>query len=96
MNLRELAASTNGGPEPYDIERGKASGRRLLEQCKLTPEKVREVWDRTGEQVRKIRDHHLFLRTPSDDQFFYAGEAHLGSYGSTRTSSGDWGLAGAP
>jgi hypothetical protein len=57
------------------------------------PEKVREVWDRSGKKVRKIRDHHIFLRTPADDLFFYAGDAHLGSYGSTRTTSGDWGLA---
>src|SRR5262249_50867612 len=45
------------------------------------PEKVREVWDRSQNQVRKIRDHHVFLRTPSDERFFYAGPAHLGSYG---------------
>jgi hypothetical protein len=57
------------------------------------PEKVREVWDRGGKQVRKIRDHYIFLRTPADDRFFCAGDAHLGSYGSTRTTSGEWGLA---
>jgi hypothetical protein len=45
------------------------------------PEKVREVWDRTGPSVQKLRDHHIFLRTPVDEQFFYAGPAHLGSYG---------------
>ena len=57
------------------------------------PEKVREVWDRSGPQVRKLRNHHVLVRTPDDDLFFYAGEAHLGSYGSTRTTSGEWGLA---
>jgi hypothetical protein len=57
------------------------------------PERVREVWDRSGKQVRKIRDHHLFLRTAADDWFCYAGDAHLGSYGSMQTSSGEWGLA---
>ncbi len=57
------------------------------------PEKVREVWDRSGKQVRKLRDHHVLLRNPADDRFIYAGEAHLGSYGSTRTTSGEWGLA---
>jgi hypothetical protein len=57
------------------------------------PEKVREVWDRSGKQVRKLRGHHVLLRTLVDDRFFYAGEAGLGSYGSTRTTSGEWGLA---
>jgi hypothetical protein len=57
------------------------------------PEKVREVWDRSGTQVRKLRDHHVLVRTPADDRFFYAGAAHLGSYGSTSTTSGEWGLA---
>jgi hypothetical protein len=57
------------------------------------PEKVREVYDRSGEQARKIRQHHIFLRTPADDRVFYAGDAHLGSYGSTPTTSGTWGLA---
>ncbi len=57
------------------------------------PEKVWEVWDRSGKQVRKLRVHHVLLRPRADDRFFYAGEAHLGSYGSTRTASGEWGLA---
>lgn len=47
------------------------------------PEKVREVWDRSQQLVRKIRDHHIFVRLPSDERFFYAGPAHLGSYGGT-------------
>jgi hypothetical protein len=46
------------------------------------PETVREVWDRSRKPVRKVRDHHVFLRTPSDKRFFYVGPAHLGSYGS--------------
>lgn len=57
------------------------------------PEKVREVWDRSGPRVRKLCDHHLFVRTPADERFFYAGDAHLGSHGSTQTTSGEWGLA---
>jgi hypothetical protein len=57
------------------------------------PEKVREVWDRSGKQVRKLRNHHLFLRTPTDDLFFYAGEAHLGSYGNAPVGRGRYGLA---
>jgi hypothetical protein len=51
---------------------------------------VREVYDRSGEQVRKIRDHLIFLRTPAHSRFHYAGKAHLGSYGSARTSGGEW------
>jgi hypothetical protein len=45
------------------------------------PERVHEVWDRSGEKVRKLRDHQMFLRLPADDRYFYAGVAHLGSYG---------------
>jgi hypothetical protein len=43
------------------------------------PEKVREVWDQTGPSVQKLRDHHVFLRMPLDERFFYAGPAHLGA-----------------
>ena len=68
-------------------------GLKPASQDEWLPEPVREVWDRSGKQVRKLRDHHIFLRTPADDRFFYAGDAHLGSYGSTRTTSGEWGLA---
>lgn len=49
------------------------------------PEKVREVWDRSQKEVKKIRDHHVFLRLPADVRFFYAGKAHLGSYGGPMT-----------
>src|SRR5262249_10269245 len=45
------------------------------------PKKVREVWDRSQKQATKLRDHHIFLRIPTDERFFYAGRAHLGSYG---------------
>lgn len=48
------------------------------------PREVREVWDRSRKRIRKIQDHHVFLRTLDDDRFFYAGPAHLGSYGSSR------------
>jgi hypothetical protein len=44
------------------------------------PEKVREVWDRSQKPIRKLREHHVFLRTPSDESFIYAGPAHLASY----------------
>jgi len=52
------------------------------------PKDVREVWDRSQREVKKIRDHHVFLRTPSDEQYFYAGPAHLGSYGGVGNSGG--------
>jgi hypothetical protein len=68
-------------------------GSKTASQDELLPEKVREVWDRSGKQVRKLRDHHVYLRTPAEARFFYAGDAHLGSYGSTRTTSGEWGFA---
>jgi hypothetical protein len=45
------------------------------------PGKVTEVWDRSGPQVKKLRDHHVFLRVPGEESFCYAGPAHLGSYG---------------
>jgi hypothetical protein len=45
------------------------------------PGKVTEVWDRSGPQAKKLRDHHVFLRMPDDEAFLYAGPGHLGSYG---------------
>jgi hypothetical protein len=44
------------------------------------PEKVREVYDRGQKPIKKLRQHHVFVRTPSDERFIYAGPAHLGSY----------------
>ena len=49
------------------------------------PEKAREVWDLNQKEVRKIRDHHVFVRSPADERFFNAGRAHLGSYGGPTT-----------
>jgi hypothetical protein len=45
------------------------------------PGKVTEVWDRSGPEVRKLKDHHIFLRLRDGEAFYYAGTAHLGSYG---------------
>jgi len=45
------------------------------------PGKVTEVWDRSQSKVKKLKDHHIFLRLPEDESYFYAGPAHLGSYG---------------
>jgi hypothetical protein len=45
------------------------------------PETVCEVYDRSGGPIRKIREHHIFVRPQAKELFFYAGDAHLGSYG---------------
>jgi hypothetical protein len=49
------------------------------------PEQVREVWDRSQMPVRKLKDHHVFVRLPTDERFFYAGRAHLGCYSGPMT-----------
>src|SRR5262249_37779406 len=49
------------------------------------PEKVREVWDRSQHLPRKIRVHHIFVRLPTDDGYFYAGRAGLGTFGGPTT-----------
>ena len=48
------------------------------------PTSVREVYDRSGPKVVRLRTHHLFLRTIQMTGFYYIGEAHLGSYGGPR------------
>jgi hypothetical protein len=78
-------------PSPSGVVWRPKPGTKPSDDHKWLPEKVREVWDR--KRAKKLRHHHLFLRTPAENDFFYAGEAHLGSYGSSRTKSGDWGLA---
>jgi hypothetical protein len=45
------------------------------------PGQVTEVWDRSQAKVKKLKDHDIFLRLPKDERYFYAGPAHLGSYG---------------
>jgi hypothetical protein len=45
------------------------------------PEKVRDVWRRDVNPPVKLRDYHIFLRTPADELYAYAGIAHLGCYG---------------
>lgn len=45
------------------------------------PKKVSEVWDRSQSKVKRQKDHHIFLRLPENETYFYAGSAHLGSYG---------------
>jgi hypothetical protein len=57
------------------------------------PEPVREVYDRSAPEVRKLRTHHVLVRSPADERFFYAGEAQLESYGGTRAAGGEWELA---
>jgi len=43
MNLREYAAS-HGGPELFDMEHAKQVALDLVFSCKLTPEKLREMF----------------------------------------------------
>ncbi len=45
------------------------------------PEPVREVYDHSGDEVKQIRRHHVFVRAVDEEDYCYAGEAHLGSYG---------------
>lgn len=66
---------------------------RLDSNDQWLPGKVTNVWDRGGQEPRRIKDHHIFLQASSGDRFLYAGVAHMGSDGSTRLSSGDWGYA---
>ena len=51
------------------------------------PSKVREVW---GPDRQKIKDHHVLVRLPGDEQFVYASKAHLGSYGGPRSGGQPW------
>lgn len=57
------------------------------------PAPVREVYDRSAPEVRKLRTHQVLVRSPADERFFYAGEAQLESYGCTRAAGGEWELA---
>lgn len=52
-----------------------------LDKCSWFPTDARETWDRSGREIVKIRYHHILLRGIGTDEFFYIGEAHLGSYG---------------
>ena len=45
------------------------------------PHKVREVYDRRPTPSVKIKQHHLFLRSPGDETYRYVGPAHLASFG---------------
>lgn len=45
------------------------------------PGKVTEVYDRSQSEVKKLKDHHVFLRLPEEETYLYAGRAHLASYG---------------
>lgn len=45
------------------------------------PTPVREVYDRSSTKNVRLRSHYIFIRTIDMDDFYYVGEAHLGSYG---------------
>ncbi len=51
------------------------------------PSAVVDVYDWSGPTVKKLRDHHLFLRDDRGAAFFYAGTAHLVSYGTDRIAN---------
>jgi len=45
------------------------------------PEATRETW--SVERTQRLKQHHLFTKTPSDQHYFYVGPVHLASYGRT-------------
>jgi hypothetical protein len=45
------------------------------------PGQVTEIWDRSQSKVKRLKEHHIFLRLPEDESYVYAGPAHLASYG---------------
>lgn len=57
------------------------------ERTPWLPKKVSDVWSRGSKGRRRIREHHMFLRTDAAEEYLYAGPAHLGSYGSDGESS---------
>jgi hypothetical protein len=48
------------------------------------PRNAREVFDRSGREVVRMRRHHIFIRFAGAIDYVYAGEAHLGSFGGPR------------
>jgi hypothetical protein len=54
MNLRELAAATNGGPAEVDPERQKEAGRNLVFLCGLTPQRLREIFPEQAKERRTL------------------------------------------
>ncbi len=52
------------------------------------PAPVTDVWDRSTRPVRKVREHHLLLRSRLEREYLYCGTAHLGSWGTGRGSTG--------
>lgn len=43
------------------------------------PRAAREVWH--PESRKKLKEHHIFVKNKDEEDFFYVGSAHLGSYG---------------
>lgn len=50
------------------------------------PRPVVDVYDRSGPKFKRLRDHHIFLRSPDDDKHLYSGAAHLAGYAADRTA----------
>jgi hypothetical protein len=59
------------------------------------PDAAHEVWGPIREQLKQ---HHLFLRQPTDERYFYAGPTHLGCMipPTTNRKDGDWGAFFTP
>ena len=51
------------------------------------PTDVREVFDRSGPKIVRLRRHYIFVRPNGAQDFVYVGESHLGSYGGPSDNS---------
>lgn len=58
-----------------------------LDEFPWLPTDVREVFDRSGPKIVRLRRHHILVRPNGTQDFVYAGEAHLGSYGGPSDNS---------
>lgn len=79
-----LANSTEGSqvPSPSEVVwKPERLDYAPMDEVTWLPRDVREVFDRSGREVRRLRRHHVFVRSTDMQEFVYAGEAHLGSYG---------------
>ncbi len=49
------------------------------ETIRWFPEAARETW--STDRRQRLKQHHLFTKTPSDEHYFYVGPVYLTSYG---------------
>lgn len=52
-----------------------------IESIPWFPEAARETW--TADRKKQLKEHHLFVKTSTDKQYYYVGPVHLSSYGRT-------------